>query len=145
MIHGLDTGFWVAAELIEHPDHFQAESTWTRLVASGDQIAIAPQVIDEFLHIVTDPRRFVVPLTVPIARQRAEVWWTASEAVHVFPNAAAVDRFFAWLAQFGLGRKRLLDTMLAATYLEAGIRSILTTNPQDFAVFGVFTCVTPGS
>ena len=38
---------------------------------------------------------------------------------------------------------RLLDTLLAATYKQAGIRSLLTTNPADFAVFGVFTCVTP--
>jgi len=46
-------------------------------------------------------------------------------------------------ARFALGRKRLLDTLLAATYLRAGIRSLLTTNPADFAVFGAFTCITP--
>ena len=42
-------------------------------------------------------------------------------------------------------RKRLLDTLLAATYQQAGIRSLLTTNQADFAVFGVFTCITPHS
>jgi hypothetical protein len=42
-----------------------------------------------------------------------------------------------------LGRKRLLDTLLAATYHQAGVQSLLTTNPGDFVVFGVFTCVTP--
>jgi hypothetical protein len=29
--------------------------------------------------------------------------------------------------------------------IQAGIHSLLTTNPTDFAVFGVFTCVTPGA
>jgi hypothetical protein len=37
----------------------------------------------------------------------------------------------------------LLDTLLAATYLQAGIQSLLTTNPADFGVFGVFVCITP--
>jgi len=44
-----------------------------------------------------------------------------------------------------LGRKRLLDTLLAATYHHAGIQSVLTTNPADFATLGVFRCVTPGA
>jgi predicted nucleic acid-binding protein len=47
------------------------------------------------------------------------------------------------VTQFSLGRKRLLDTLLAATFHQAGIHSILTTNAADFAVFGVFTCITP--
>jgi hypothetical protein len=56
-----------------------------------------------------------------------------------------VRRSFTWLAQFSLGRKRLLDTLLAATYGQAGIRSLLTTNPPDFQVFGVFHLhCTPG-
>jgi hypothetical protein len=36
-----------------------------------------------------------------------------------------------------------LDTLLAATYRQAGIDSLLTANPADFGVFGVFTCITP--
>ncbi|MBI3410253.1 MAG: hypothetical protein HY040_18080 [Planctomycetes bacterium] len=54
-----------------------------------------------------------------------------------------LHQFLAWLQQFFLGRKRLLDTFLAATYHQAGIQSLLPTNPGDFAVFGVFTCVSP--
>jgi len=73
----------------------------------------------------------------------AEQWWTASEVVQVFPNNAATRQFLGWLQQFSLGRKRLLDTLLAATYLQAGIQSLLTTNPADFAVFGAFRCITP--
>jgi len=49
----------------------------------------------------------------------------------------------SWLQQFALGRKRLLDTLLAATDLRAGIRSLVTTNPADFAVFGAFSFITP--
>jgi hypothetical protein len=42
-------------------------------------------------------------------------------------------------------QKRLLDTRLAATYRDAGIQSLWTMNPDDFAVFDSFTLSTPGS
>ncbi len=77
------------------------------------------------------------------AGQLAEQWWTASDVVPVFPDDGATRQFLGWLTQFSLGRKRLLDTLLAATYRQAGIQSLLTTNPADFGVFGVFTCITP--
>jgi hypothetical protein len=75
------------------------------------------------------------------ARRVAEQWWTANDVVQTFPDSGAVRQFLAWLQQFSLGRKRLLDTLLAATYQQAGIRSLLTTNQSDFLVYGVFTCV----
>jgi hypothetical protein len=90
-----------------------------------------------------------MPITPPPATrwpgcsQLAEQWWTARDVVRVFPDDAATRLFLAWLQQFFLGRKRLLDTLLAATYRHAGIQSILTTNQADFTVFGVFTCITP--
>jgi hypothetical protein len=61
----------------------------------------------------------------------------------VFPDEGATQQFLDWLKQYSLGRKRLLDTLLAATYHQAGITSLLTTNPADFAVFGVFRCISP--
>ena len=87
--------------------------------------------------------RFAQPLQITVALQIAEQWWTAREVVRVFPDDGATRQFLAWQQQFSLGRKRLLDTLLAATYRQTGIHSILTTNPSDFAVFGVFTCLTP--
>ena len=143
MIHGLDTGFLVAAEVREHAEHAAARKTLAQLLSAGDLVAIAPQVLAEFIHVVTDPRRFTQPLDMNAARGVAEQWWTASEVVQAFPDAGAVRQFLTWLQQFSLGRKRLLDTMLAATYRQAGIQSLLTTNTSDFLIFGVFTCVAP--
>ena len=145
MVHGLDTGFLVAAEVAQHANHSAARQSLARLVAAGDRIAIAPQVLAEFMHVVTDPRRFAQPLSMGEARQVAEQWWTATEVDRVFPNDAAMHQFLAWLQQFSLGRKRLLDTLLAATYHQAGIQSVLTTNPADFANFGNFDCITPSA
>lgn len=58
-------------------------------------------------------------------------------------NSAAVDQFFSWHRIHGLGRKRLLDTLLAATFRCAGVDSLLTTNPNDFSILGGFQCITP--
>ena len=143
MIHGLDTGFLVAAELAEHADNAAARATLAKLVAAGDFIAIAPQVLAEFIHVPTDSRRLAQPLDMTTAIQVAQRWWTATEVIHIFPDDAATQQFLVWLKQFSLGRKRLLDTLLAATFQQAGIQSVLTTNPADFSVFGVFTCITP--
>ena len=143
MIHGLDTGFLVAAEVAEHAEHTAARDTLARLAATGDQFALTPQLLAEFIHVVTDPRRFALPLDMATARNVAEQWWAARDAVQVFPDDAATRQFLLWLQQFSLGRKRLLDTLLAATYRQAGIQSLLTTDPADFALFGAFACTTP--
>ncbi len=143
MIHGLDTGFLVAAELAEHADYAAARATLARLIGAGDFVAIAPQVLAEFIYVATDPRRFSQPLDMTTANRVALQWWTARDVVQVFPDDGATQQFLGWIQQFSLGRKRLLDTLLAATYDQAGIQSLLTTNPSDFAILGVFSCITP--
>ncbi len=96
MIHGLDTGFLVAAEVTEHAEHAEARATLARLLGAGDLLGIAPQVLAEFIHIVTDPRRFTHPLDMTAARQLADQWWTASDVVHVcFPTMARRGSFSA--------------------------------------------------
>lgn len=145
MNHGLDTSFLVAAEIVEHPEHSAARETISRLLANGDGIAIAPQVLAEFIHVASDSRRFTQPLDVNTARQLALQWWTARAVVRVYPDDRTVIRFLDWLQVHALGRKRLLDTLLAATYENAGISSLLTTNARDFTVFGCFQCVAPGA
>lgn len=141
MNYGLDTGFLVAAELPEHPDHHACRGRIAAMVAGGDRLSLAPQVLTEFIHVVTDPRRFSQPLPIDDARDLAIQWWSAAEVDHAFPGPAAVQQFLQWHRVHGLGRKRLLDTLLAATYHEAGITQVLTLNPTDFDLFGVFTCV----
>jgi predicted nucleic acid-binding protein len=140
--HGLDTSFLVAVELTEHPSHAAARLLMTNLIARGERLGLAPQVLAEFIHISTDPRRFQRPLDIVRAREFARQWWTAREVDMVFPTAAATEQFLEWMVTHQLGRKRLLDTLLAATYLHASIYSVLTLNSSDFRIFG-FLCLDP--
>ena len=99
----------------------------------------------QFVHIVTDSRRFSSPLTMEQALKRAEIWWNSRDVDWALPDERTVMWFLAAMAKERLGRKRLLDTLLAGTFRTAGISSILTLNPADFRVFGEFECVSVGS
>jgi hypothetical protein len=59
------------------------------------------------------------------------------------PTPASMDQTLRWMRQSNLGRKRILDTKLAAVLHVGGVRRLLTSNPADFAVFGVLETVTP--
>ena len=89
--------------------------------------------------MVTDPRRFSTPLTVEQAVDRAGIWWNAGEVLHVFPTTESTLLCLRWLEEHRLGRKRLLDTMLASTFQASGVASILTLNRDDFELFGCFS------
>lgn len=136
MNYGLDTGFLVAVELPEHVEHTAARTKLTEVVSKGDRLSLAPQVLTELIHVVTDPKRFSQPLSIDDARDLAVQWWLAAEVDHVFPDAVAVQHFIDWHRVHKLGRKRLLDTMLAATYHTSGVTHILTLNATDFKVLG---------
>ncbi len=143
MIHGADTSFLAAVELVSHARHGQSRTLLDRFLRSGDRFALAPQVLAEFVHIVTDPRRCANPLSMSTAVDRAEALWNATETIQLVPDVSATDQFFTWMRQYRLGRKRLLDTLLAATFHVAGIRSIVTLNKSDFELFGGFTIHQP--
>ncbi len=137
-----DTTFLVELDLLEHPNHVRAHERLRReILDSGQPLVIAPQVLAEFVHIVTDPRRFTHPLSIDGALERAAFWWNAAEVRQAFPTAESTRLFLEWMGTHRLGRKRLLDTQLAATLWTAGVRRIATSNPADFAAFGVFEIV----
>ncbi len=141
MTHGIDTDFLVAVEIRDHPFHREADALLQSLLNDGHHLALIPQTLAEFIHIVTDGKRMPQPLTMTEAISRAEHWWQAAEVVRVFPNSHAVTDFLVWLTRHQLGRKRLLDTLLAATFLSAGVKRIITNNERDFKVLGFFDFV----
>jgi predicted nucleic acid-binding protein len=53
-----------------------------------------------------------------------------------------VTTWIEWLREHRLGRKRLLDTMLAASACTQGISTIVTNNEKDFKIFERFKILT---
>jgi predicted nucleic acid-binding protein len=135
---GIDTTFLVQLEVAEHPGHARARRLLERQIDAGGALALAPQVLAEFVHVVTDGKRFTRPLAMAAALARAEQWWSAEEVRQVFLTPEGTALVLQWMRTHRLGRKRLLDTQLAATYHVAGVRRVLSTNARDFDVFGCF-------
>lgn len=136
--------FLVELEIQESPGHGAALALMQDHALRRKQcFALAPQVLLELVHVVTDPRRFERPLSMPQALERALFWWQAREVRQVLPDAGAVALFQRWMAQHQLGRKRQLDAFLAATYVSAGVTSIVTTNARDYHVFEGLQVTTP--
>ncbi len=142
-INGVDTTFLIEAEVQEHPGHSVSRSFLMQILNSNQSLALAPQVLSEFIHIVTDSRRFARPLKMADAVTRAHSWWMAKEVVQVFPNDESTRLFLDWMSHHNLGRKRLLDTQLAATYYANGVHNLITTNVRDFSIFEGFTLLQP--
>src|SRR5690242_8533372 len=140
---GVDTTFLVQLELIESPAHASALGLLQHeIILPQVGLALAPQVLAEFVHVATDPRRFQKPLTSEEALAKARFWWNAAEVQHVFPTVESTQLFFDWMHQHRLGRKRILDTQLAATLWQRGVRRIFSSNAADFQMLG-FDVVVP--
>lgn len=136
---GIDTSFLVGLSIREHPAHERCQRLFNEEIRGRTaSAALAPQVLTEFAHVVTDPRRFEQPLTMAASLEIARQWAQAGECRIIPPGAEATAILLTWMQRYRLGRKRLLDTLLAATYHSAGVTRIATTNWRDFSVFGVF-------
>lgn len=136
MIKGIDTTFLVQLELRETDGHERAQRFLEReLLAEGHTLAIAPQVLEEFIHVSTDPRRFERPLSMTEALDKTDLWWRASEVQQVLPSPDAFALFVEWMRGLRLGRRRIHDTFLAATLVTAGISEIVTSDREGFEAF----------
>lgn len=144
MILALDTDVLVSWAMEGAPKHrivrrFIEEEVRDR----GGQLGLVPQVLLEFLHVCTDPKRFEQPLSMDQGVQVVRELWDSKEVSRVAQAPIIIHRTLELLTQLGLGRKRLLDTALAATLEAAGIRRFATLNARDYRVFPFLELVTP--
>ena len=109
----------------------------------GNQLGITPQVLHELIHICTDPRRFENHLSMDQAIMWSRSLWDGKDVVRLLPSAAVFHRTLELLKNLRLGRKRILDTALAATLEAADVKRLATLNARDFEVFPFIETVVP--
>lgn len=136
---GIDTSFLIAWDIADHPFHASCRNGLAECMAQGDSLVITAGVLAEFIHVITDSRRFEKPLPMGEALDRAAFWLSASEVSLVEADHQALTQFDTWMRQYRLGRTRILDTLLAASFLSSGATSILTLNPRDFSLLYPFS------
>lgn len=135
---GLDTNILVAYAVPEHPAHDLVRGRIERFLSEGRPLALTSVVLSEFVHVVTDSRRFTQPLSMREALEWSQYWSDAEETTLCPSDLAVHQLWLQWLEENQLGRKRLIDTLLAATWHVAGIVEIFTLNPCDYGVFDRF-------
>jgi predicted nucleic acid-binding protein len=140
---GLDCNILVQLALADHPANSATVAAVHAEVQRAGSLVLPPLVATEFLHMVTDDRRFAPPLTMIEALDWIEEFLTNPSVSLLQPTQASLRQTLRWMREFDLGRKRILDTHLAAVLHTAGARRLLTSNPGDFAVFGVLKTITP--
>jgi predicted nucleic acid-binding protein len=143
MVLGIDTDVLVNWMMAGAPNHDASRELLSKEIRRGTSLALTAQVVFEFLHICTDTRRFQRPLRMEEAISAAARLWNGKEIVQVTPEASVIYETLDLLERLDLGRKRILDTALAVTLKQAGIRRLATFNEQDFKVFSFLELVIP--
>jgi predicted nucleic acid-binding protein len=140
---GLDCNILVRLAIADHPAHAKTLAVVQAEIQQGTKLVFPSLIVTEFLHVVTDERRFAPPLAMPEALDWLEDF-LANPAVSLLEaNQASTHQTLQWMRQFKLGRKRILDTNFAAVLYVSGVGRLLTSNPSDFKVFGILKTVTP--
>jgi predicted nucleic acid-binding protein len=140
---GLDCNILVQLAFADHAANARTIAAVQTETQKGEKLVFPSLIVSEFLHVVTDARRFAPPLTMAEALDWIEEFLKNPAVSLLEPSQASMDQTLRWMRQFNLGRKRILDTQLAAVLHSNGVSRLLTSNPADFAVFGVLETVTP--
>jgi predicted nucleic acid-binding protein len=140
---GVDCNILVQLAFADHPANAKTIAAVQKETSQGIKLVFPSLVVNEFLHVATDVRRFAPPLTMTEALD----WITdflANPMVGMIESSnASTEHTLRWMKGYNLGRKRILDTHLAAVLYTGGVRRLLTSNPADFAVFKVLEAVIP--
>lgn len=144
MKRGIDTNVLVYAHVAALPDHGVVREFLAGQLARRDvTLVVTPGVLHEFVHVVTDPRRFQPPVGMGEALALARLYLGRANVECVATDAEALADALTLVDRHGLGRKRLADTLLAATLLRHGVRQLVTCNPSDFEAFASLQIVDP--
>jgi toxin-antitoxin system PIN domain toxin len=132
----LDTNVLVYAHLPGFAEHERVRAfLQTELRKTDVTLCVTPMVLHEFVHVITDPRRFVSPVTMSEAVTVARSYLGRENVECLSVNEDVIREALALLDRHSLGRKRIADTLLAATLLQNGVAELVTCNPQDFRLF----------
>ncbi len=144
MRRGLDTNVLVYTHIPAMPDHeIVRRFLHAQLHDPETTLAVTAQILHEFVHVVTDPRRFEPPVAMAEALAITRLYLNRTNVDCVVTDAACVREAFDLLEQHALGRNRIADTLFAATLLHHDIHEVITCNPGDFRGFEGLTVIDP--
>ena len=136
---GIDTCFLIDLYWQDSPRNKNARDLYAKLAKDDScQLAIYYNCFNEFLHVITDSKRFANPFTVKEALAVIDFWCDLENVTVLYPNDSSFKRAVTWMSIFNLGRNRINDTQMAACYAAQGVSKIITANQKDFEIFECF-------
>jgi predicted nucleic acid-binding protein len=88
---GLDCNILVQLAFADHPAHAKTVLAVQNETQAGVKLAVSSLVIDEFLHVSTDDKRFAPPLSMNDALDWVEELFTNPAVRLVEANQAAME------------------------------------------------------
>jgi toxin-antitoxin system PIN domain toxin len=143
MMIGLDCNILVQLAFADHPANAKALAAVQKETSQGTKLVFPSLVVNEFLHVVTDPRRFAPPLTMTQALDWIAEFLADPMVELLESSKLSTAQTLLWMREYSLGRKRILDTHLAAVLHTSGVKRLLTGNSADFAIFKILEISTP--
>lgn len=140
----VDTNVLIYAHLPVFAEHECVRSYLLERLATPDiTLVITAMILHEFVHVVTDGRRFQPPLTMSEALAVSRLYLGRSNVECLPVGEDMLLKAFQLVERHRLGRKRLADTMFVAALLHHGVKHLITCNPSDFEVFTGISLVDP--
>ena len=144
MRYGLDTNVLIYAHLPVFAESEQVREYLRRGLADDRRrFSLTALVLHEFVHVVTDARRFDPPVAMAEALEIARSYLNRTNVECLPVDEGSVRLALDLLDAHALGRRRIADTLLASTLLRHGVTAIVTCNPVDFARFDGLAVVDP--
>lgn len=139
---GIDTTFLIDLEITDSPRHEAALKIFNEWRSKKHSVlAVYNQTFLEFMHVVTDAKRFNSPLTMEEAVQRCWFWMDQERIKVVYPDDNSLKRAQLWISMHKLGRKRIQDTHMASAFASNGVSEIITANPENFEILDTFEII----
>ncbi len=138
----LDTNVLVYASNADAPVHERALAIVERALAGELDAALTPQVLAEYLAVVTDPRRLEHPIAPRDAQGQVDALLDGPMRLLTLGDATT-RRLAELAAAYDVRAQRLYDLHLVATMLAHGVLTIYTANVRDFRRYDEVTAIDP--
>jgi predicted nucleic acid-binding protein len=144
MKRGVDSNVLIYAHIPAFSEHAPVKHFLKEQLAQEDTVlAFTPAILHEFVHIVTDRRRFEPPVEISEAIAIARLYVDRANTECLSVVESDLTDAFELIERHRLGRKRIADTLFASTLLRNGVTELITCNPDDYRPFDGLTVVDP--
>lgn len=144
MRRGLDTNVLVYAHVPAFEEHARVRAfVLEQLRDPKVSLVITPGVLHELVHVVTDPKRFAEPVALADALAVSRLYLGKLNVEVLGIDELVMLDAFDLMERYQLGRKRIADTLFAATLLHHGVYELITCNGRDFQIFEELRIIDP--